>query len=54
VKKQEIKNLVEELRALLHTRVTFVGNADKGRITIEYTSREDLYRLEEILKGGKL
>ena len=52
-KKQELKNLVEELRATLRTRVTLVGSAEKGRITIEYTSMEELYRLEELLRRGE-
>ena len=48
-RKEELKLMVEKLRALLKTRVTLIGNPQKGRICIDYTSEEDLYRLEELL-----
>ena len=46
---EEIKRMVDKLRGLLKTRVTLIGNAQKGRICIDYTTEEDLYRLEELL-----
>lgn len=46
---EEIKAMLDKLRGLLKTRVTLIGNAGKGRICIDYTSEEDLYRLEELL-----
>ena len=52
-KKQELKALVERLRSALNTKVTLVGSAEKGRITIEYTSYEDLARLEELIGRGE-
>ncbi len=46
---EEIKAMLDKLRGLLKTRVTLIGNTQKGRICIDYTSEEDLYRLEELL-----
>lgn len=48
-KSEELKRLVERLRAALGTKVTLIGNDKKGRIYIDYYSPEELYRIEEIL-----
>ncbi len=45
----ELKNLVERLRFALRTKVSLIGNDKKGRIYIDYYSRDDLERLSEIL-----
>ena len=52
-KREELKGLVERLRLALRTKVTLVGNGEKGRITIDYTCKEDLLRLEELLLQGE-
>ena len=52
-KREELKRLVERLRYSLNTKVTLVGSGEKGKITIEYNSREDLLRLEELLMRGE-
>ena len=46
---EEIKRTVDRLRELTKMRVTLIGNSKKGRIYIDYTSEDDLYRLEELL-----
>lgn len=48
-KSQELKALVERMRAVFGTKVSLIGNAKKGRIYIDYYSPEDLYRFEEFL-----
>ncbi len=49
-KSQELKALVERMRAVLGTKVSLIGNDKKGRIYIDYYSQEDLYRFEEFLE----
>ena len=49
-KSQELKALVERMRAVLGTKVSLIGNDKKGRIYIDYYSLEDLYRFEEFLE----
>ena len=45
----ELKNLVERMRFAFRTKVSLIGNDQKGRIYIDYYSRDDLDRLAEIL-----
>ncbi len=45
----ELKHLVERLRTALKTKVSLIGTDKKGRIYIDYYSRDDLDRLSEIL-----
>ena len=45
----ELKNLVERMRFAFRTKVSLIGNDQKGRIYIDYYSRDDLDRLSEIL-----
>lgn len=45
----ELKNLVERMRFTFRTKVSLIGNDKKGRIYIDYYSREDLERITEIL-----
>ncbi|MBQ8320438.1 MAG: ParB/RepB/Spo0J family partition protein [Clostridia bacterium] len=48
-RKEEIKVMLEKLRMLTRSRVTLIGSAEKGRICIDYSSEEDLYRIEELV-----
>ena len=45
----ELKNLVERMRSTFKTKVSLIGTEKKGRIYIDYYSRDDLERLSEIL-----
>lgn len=45
-----LKALVERMRATFKTKVTLVGNEEKGKIVLEYYSEDDLYRMEELLE----
>lgn len=45
----ELKQLVERLRFTFRTKVSLIGNDKKGRIYIDYYSRDDLDRIAEIL-----
>lgn len=45
----ELKNLVDRMRFTFRTKVSLIGNDQKGRIYIDYYSRDDLDRLNEIL-----
>lgn len=45
----ELKELVERMRFAFRTKVSLIGSDKKGRIYIDYYSREDLDRIVEIL-----
>ncbi|MGN0824582.1 MAG: ParB/RepB/Spo0J family partition protein [Candidatus Coproplasma sp.] len=45
----ELKTLVERMRFAFRTKVSLIGNDQKGRIYIDYYSRDDLDRISEIL-----
>ena len=45
----ELKQLVERMRYTFRTKVSLIGTDKKGRIYIDYYSREDLDRISEIL-----
>lgn len=45
----ELKNLIERMRFDFKTKVSFIGSEKKGRIYIDYYSRDDLDRIFEIL-----
>lgn len=45
----EFKNLIERMRFNFKTKVSFIGSEKKGRIYIDYYSRDDLDRIFEIL-----
>ena len=45
----ELKHLVERLRSGFRTKVSLIGTEKKGRIYIDYYSRDDLDRISEIL-----
>lgn len=53
----ELINFTEELQRVFSTRVSIQGNDNKGRISIDYFSKDDLdriYELIELLKNKKL
>ncbi len=45
----ELKHLVERLRETFKTKVSLIGTEKKGRIYIDYYTRDDLDRLSEML-----
>ena len=45
----ELKQLVDRMRYTFRTKVSLIGNDKKGRIYIDYYSRDDLERISEIL-----
>ncbi len=45
----ELKHLIERLRMTLGTKVSLIGNDKKGRIYIDYYTRDDLDRISELL-----
>ena len=45
----ELKQLVERMRFTFRTKVSLIGTDKKGRIYIDYYSRDDLDRITEIL-----
>ena len=45
----ELKNLVDRMRFTFRTKVGLIGTDKKGRIYIDYYSRDDLDRIAEIL-----
>jgi len=53
----ELVDFTEELQRVFATKVSIVGNDNKGKINIEYFSRDDLdriYELIELIKNKKL
>ncbi len=51
----ELKNMVSEMKSIFQTKVKLLGNEQKGRITIDYFSADDLeriYALMQLLKYG--
>ena len=45
----ELKQLIERMRFAFRTKISLIGNDKKGRIYIDYYSRDDLDRISEIL-----
>ena len=45
----ELKQLVERMKYVFRTKVGLIGTEKKGRIYIDYYSRDDLDRIDEIL-----
>ncbi len=45
----ELKHLVERMRGTFKTKVSLIGTDKKGRIYIDYYTRDDLERISEIL-----
>ena len=49
----ELKELIGDMQRMLGTRVNAIGNDKKGRIYIDYYTRDDLDRLSEIIEHLK-
>ncbi|MBE7074167.1 MAG: ParB/RepB/Spo0J family partition protein [Clostridiales bacterium] len=45
----ELKELINEMQRVFSTKVSAIGNDNKGRIYIDYYSREDLDRLSDMI-----
>ena len=53
----ELKELISDMQRTLGTKVNAIGNDKKGRIYIDYYTRDDLDRISEfieIIKDKKL
>jgi ParB family chromosome partitioning protein len=50
----ELNALVEQLTEHLATKVKIFGTPDRGKIEVEYYSKEDLERVLELITGGKI
>ena len=49
----ELRELVDDMRRVLGTKVSVLGNDNRGRIYIDYYSRADLDRINEIIEKVK-
>ncbi len=49
----ELKDLVAEMQRTLGTKVNAIGNDRKGRIYIDYYTRDDLDRISDIIEAVK-
>ncbi len=49
----ELKELIYDMQRVFGTRVNAIGNDNKGRIYIDYYTRDDLDRLGELLESLK-
>ncbi|MBO5526257.1 MAG: ParB/RepB/Spo0J family partition protein [Clostridia bacterium] len=45
----ELNDFVERFRGTFKTKVSLIGNDNKGRITIDYFSRDDLDRISDLI-----
>lgn len=46
----ELQNFVDEMQRVFATKVSCTGNANKGKISIEYFSKDDLDRIYELIQ----
>ena len=46
----ELKELIGDMQRVLGTKVNAIGNDNKGRIYIDYYTRDDLDRISDILE----
>lgn len=46
----ELKEMVNEMQRVFATKVSVIGNDNKGRIYIDYYSRDDLDRINELME----
>ena len=49
----ELKELIGDMQRVFGTKVNAIGNDNKGRIYIDYYTRDDLDRLSELLESLK-
>lgn len=47
----ELSELVERFRGTFKTKVSLIGNDNKGRITIDYYTRDDLDRISDLIEA---
>lgn len=50
---KEMKGFVDDMKKLFMTKVRIVGNQEKGRISIDYYTKDDLQRIYEIMNSLK-
>ncbi|MDR2634355.1 MAG: ParB/RepB/Spo0J family partition protein [Clostridiales bacterium] len=50
IQSRELKDLVSDMRRVFATKVRLMGNDSKGRIYIDYFSRDDLQRIFELIE----
>lgn len=53
---RELKDLVNDMQRIFATKVKIIGNDDKGRIYIDYYTRDDIQRIFDlmgVIKDGK-
>lgn len=49
----ELRELIYDMQRVFATKVTVYGNENKGRIYIDYFSRDDLDRISELINSFK-
>ena len=49
----ELKDLIGEMQRVFGTKVNAIGNDTKGRIYIDYYTRDDLDRLADLVEYAK-
>ena len=47
----EFEHLLEDLRKRFATKIHIEGKADKGRVVLEFFSRDDFERIYDLLRG---
>lgn len=50
----EMRNLIDDMKRIFATKVKAVGNENKGRIYIDYYSKDDLERIFELVEKLKI
>ena len=45
----ELKNMIERMQRVFGTKISAIGNDNKGRIYVDYFTRDDLDRISELL-----
>lgn len=45
----ELKNMIERMQRVFSTKISAIGNDNKGRIYVDYFTRDDLDRISELL-----
>lgn len=46
----ELRGMIEEMQRTFATKVSAIGNDNKGRIYIDYYSKDDLDRIAELIQ----
>ena len=49
----ELKDLIQDMQRVLGTKVSVLGNDHKGRIYIDYYTRDDLDRINDLIQKNK-